>query len=83
MNEMIERIARALFAEEWGDAGNFDNESDDGRNYWRRNARVVLTVLREPTEAMIQAAHNAAGNVLEYPNIPILIWQAMIDEALK
>lgn len=65
---MVERVANAIDAAMPSDA-NFDPVVV---------ARVAISALREPTEAMVEAGWNAGsgqGCILE--------WQAMIDKALE
>jgi hypothetical protein len=81
MSEMIEQVAEALIAANerlsWTEA--------------RDLARVVIEAMREPTDAMIVAGFFDADHSIESvgdlapppEDQPRLIWQAMIDEALK
>lgn len=83
MSEMVERVGRALAKQE-GYA--YDPEPYDAR------ARAAIEAMREPTEAMWDAAeeHNSGGggimddgslerNVYDLEKV----WPAMIDAALK
>ncbi len=69
MNEMVERIAVALLA----------NDDEVGAFSARILAKVAIEAMREPTDAMIAAvmnAHDQHRTVAEE-------WQTMIDTALK
>ena len=79
MSEMIERVAKAI-SPNWGTMS-----SNDRRNA-RITAQVMLTTIREPTEAMIYAGGHAAPPDGPYADGPGWIrnrWHAMIDEALQ
>ena len=82
-SEMIERVARAIFAVE------HEGDNPDGvfstytphrgsRNFypgWKmyeESARAAIAAMREPTEAMIAFAYLG----------PVTSWKAMIDQAL-
>lgn len=68
MSEMVERVATAIEA----------RVSQPGQCSYQDMARATFEAMREPTEAMIEAAwadalaEDAKG-----------VWQEMIDEALK
>lgn len=86
--DIIERAARAIFA------CNFHHEEDqqiidrkwiewiDSREKSYRQARTVLSALREPDEGMIEAGWVAFDDVDEVPSMRT-VWQAMIGKALK
>lgn len=84
MNEMIERVAIAM-CKNGGPAGNHggyctlcaETKRCVGNGY-RRQARVAIEAMREPTDAM-KAVIVPAGT--EFPMRAY--WQAMIAEALK
>lgn len=68
MNEMIERVAKAI--------GKTVYETDrGGLTGWDANAvaRAAIEAMREPTEAMLEAA---SGSIARWA------WPAMIDAAL-
>jgi hypothetical protein len=74
---MIERVARALSATKaWGE---FDMQSPAWQQAHRDMARLVIQVMREPTDAMMEAPPDIAG---ENPGLSE-IWRAMIDAALE
>ena len=70
MNDMVERVARAIIREfpgdcAWGDAVAM--------------ARAAIAAMREPTEAI----RDAAGKLISTQHLQADIWRAMIDAALK
>ena len=77
MNEMIERVARAMA------------EADVHNTAWKlyvREARAAIEAMREPTEEMFVAAYAVNGGKWtddEYEPPPKICWSAMIDAALK
>lgn len=93
--EMIERVARAL-REKWS-VEVFDRKSDVGWENEIDNARAAIEAMREPTEAMHEAANETSvyyddfscgdGNITlglpGYPTKFVEIWSDMIDAALK
>jgi hypothetical protein len=81
MNEMVERVARAMYKGCDDDARHptWDEVDHAFHNLWLRAARIGIAAMREPTEAMLEASPPIAGeNPSKYE-----IWQAAIDEALK
>ena len=86
MNEMVERIAGTIALAEYEDGAAFawphDFSTAEVTNA-RRQARAVLTVMREPTEAMLEAGKRAAlakgAHDCEVPMSDV--YQAMIDAA--
>jgi hypothetical protein len=46
------------------------------------DARAAIAAMREPTQAMIEAAYNEVGQDTDHFQIAAA-WQAMIDEMLK
>ncbi len=89
MSEMIERVAQAIHdhwqngpgshAKTWAETcGRQPAQADD----FRAKARAALETLVTPTKEMVTAgmAHVPFGYGRTYPKV---IWQAMIDEALK
>jgi hypothetical protein len=69
MSNMIERVARAMCAADGG------SQEVDVHHYLDM-ARAAIEAMREPTEAMCEAADAVECNQ------PECIWQAMIDAAL-
>ena len=90
MSEMVERVARAMFAREnrARDGWTWEREIEnvDLRTYWLDSARAAIAALREPTEAMLMAAREDSGaytSNAEQDCEPYLeAWQEMIDAAL-
>lgn len=87
MNEMIERVARAICFHEV--RGQFDClcAGASACKRWRDGfddaARCVLLALREPTEAMRRAGicATATADAVSTPD-ERAVWKAMIDAAL-
>ncbi len=83
MSEMVERVAKAMCDAEMGH-GIFEAYKVH-RDSYMTLARVSIEAMREPTEAMVDAA-NALDRVeagLLMVATPNRAWEAMIDEALK
>jgi hypothetical protein len=84
MNEMIERVAKALLEDKFppnvGIALRWDQMNAYERSAWMRAARVAIETMREPTEAMLNAA-GSLGFCREEDVIEI--WGPMIDAALR
>ena len=88
MSEMIERVARAIFAswrkqmDEDGQTGkgplSFDDLDGDERGFGIDAARAAISAMQEPTDAMIEAAEPWAEQ-----NGFSRGWRAAINEALK
>jgi len=89
MNEMIERIARAIWnqrrasvaelgidLEEWGDGGI------PRANKVFEEARAAIEAMREPTEAMLKASDSIMGGGWQNSHSDAETWDAMIDAAL-
>lgn len=87
MSEMIERVAKALWA------GRFPDEewTDLGKLNYMGHARAAIEAMREPTDEMITAAdhvnaywhHEVGEMVSEWRDEMRQEYQAMIDTALK
>lgn len=76
MNEMIERLSKVL------------SEEDDRAPMptYREVAVRIITAMREPTRQIIDAqhSHHLFGTPFPMPRAAVeMLWQAMIDEALK
>ena len=75
MNEMVERVARAICVSDGEDP---DGKICTGDAFWMwyvPNVRTAIATLRTPTEAMIDAGFRHHD--------PADIWRAMCDAALK
>lgn len=86
MNEMIDRVARAMYDASRAKAVGpeylwFPNEYD------RRMARAAIEAMREPTEEMTEIGDDVAedGTAARLPTFHtgFHVWQAMIGAALK
>lgn len=51
---------------------------DDTKSNWRSTVRDVITAIRDPSDAMIEAGEYASYSPEEMP----AVWRAMIDAAL-
>ncbi len=88
---MIERLARKLCEQDGGDPDAIRiGEGKAAGRTWRgweahaSQARALLAVIREPTEAMIRKAEAEYDAIFpEDQPLADSIWQFMIDEALK
>lgn len=81
MNEMVERVARALQSATGNTYMTWDELPDASKDRRRMYARVAIEAMREPTQDML----TAMGAV---PELPIAgyfakTYYAAIDEALK
>lgn len=94
MSEMIERVARAVFAEshEIGNThGDFDILMPEVQEVFIRFARAAIEAMREPTATMVSAGSRQRPyreddgdyDGMEYRGNTEGTWQAMIDAALK
>lgn len=86
-NEMIERVARAMWARnlERG-AGEYcapwDDETEVLREDWRSFARAAIEEMRDPSDAMRDAGNDTCESGRGDDN-PIAVWRVMIDAALS
>lgn len=92
MNEMVERVARALIAvAEHGLDTDPDRVVDDAYQNpshpaWQdyvEDARHAIAATREPTETMLLAGLEVESSIHGVPQCAGLIWRAMVDDALK
>jgi len=67
-DDMIERVARAIYAAECWDTA--------APGFYQHAARAAIEAMREPTEVMLDAAMQFASCDLKSE------WQAMIEAAL-
>ena len=84
-DSMIERVAWVIFRE-FGDKTRGMNPADDYKSM--KVAALVLSAMREPTEAMLEGAGSMEGfdgcELLTGPDkCHIDWWQAMIEAALN
>jgi hypothetical protein len=80
---MVEKVARALFAEEWrGTTMKPQQALDDAeREYWFNAARAAIEAMREPSEEMVAAGDDWGWDPLGAHTREV--WQAMLSAALK
>ena len=88
MNEMVERVARAIYGNihsgpiptPWSTVKSFGSEG-----VWHDLARDAIAAMREPTDAMIEVHISHVPDVAKshMRKAHRQTWQAMIDEALK
>lgn len=92
MNEMIERVAQKLYGYDASNAdyrwGSWNFAAVSKQQKYRERANVCIEVMREPTDAMLIAAHEAPqtyGNADNKKERMAWLpgWKAAIDEALK
>ncbi len=85
MGEMVERVAKAIvdfMVKENGETTKWEDAPDEARAEMCRMARDAIEAMREPTDAMLERAKHTdiKGPVKQADK---MIYQAMIDEALK
>lgn len=87
---MIDRVARALAAEEFSafpsaaefiDA-NWYQFSEELAERYRSKARAAIAAMREPTEVMLFGQDERSRFSADFAAINKEVWQAMIDAAL-
>lgn len=78
MSEMVDRVAGAIAAAAADLTKDGPADPKDVGSNITKLARDAIEAMREPTEAMIEAA---PYDTLDFE--PDTIWSAMIDEALK
>lgn len=71
MNEMVERVARAIM--HMHDTGE--------KNHFASYARAAISAMREPTADMIYAGARGSGE--DSDGVALGAWHAMIDAALE
>ena len=90
MTSMLERVARAMFNASGEEYGMKWAMNPDNRARWKMLARTAIEAMREPTEAMVEAASATGeyGGISDHgapePNDfdPEDVWDAMITAAL-
>jgi hypothetical protein len=85
MSEMVERVAKALSIVDGNhpDACSNDEEEIPAWKLYVKDARAAIEAMREPTEAMLNEAVGALDSHNVGSHEANIVWQAMIDEALK
>lgn len=75
MNEMIERVAKAIWSDYWdGEGCSWAEMEESSRQTALSMARAAIEAMREPTEAMLEAQFGQPS--------PADCWRAMIDAAV-
>lgn len=89
MSEMVERVARALHRAHYERGrklypeGSFEALDRFEREMWIFSARAAIAEMRDPTVEMVRGATIDPLGKYVTPNHAALVWQLMIDEALK
>lgn len=80
MSEMIERVARAIFAKITDKAGfGFEHLPPSAQECYRTDARSAIMAMRNPTKQMF----DNSMLYMDSWSSNTAWWQAMIDAALK
>lgn len=80
MDDMVERVARALAPIAWAALETGDTLAQQSRRTASlRHAKTVLEAIREPTEVMVSEGYCEAGGTDVDTR---KVWQFMIDAAL-
>ena len=88
MNEMIERVAVALYAADgfalaiYSPEESWPRDRENVRRRYREKARVVITAMREPTDSMTDAGMNVGSFPMCNGEV-VVRWHAMIDSVLS
>lgn len=85
MSDMVERVARAIYAVDGGKGWHLHEK------FYVAAARTAIEAMREPTEAMCRTGESSKGasspeswvDGSYTPENVELIWKDMIDAALK
>lgn len=89
MSGMVERVARALFANrDEFDARNSSEHPafEHNRDYWEGQARAAIEAMREPTDEMCEAGANIVWDYAEFVGAKDLVKRVQIgmtDAALS
>ena len=87
MNEMVERVAAAMFCAEYGyDAHRWSDADEESEKFeYRRLARAAIAAMREPTQMMLEAMQGAGIYRLDHLRKRgdlVNDWERTIDAAL-
>lgn len=89
MSDMIERVARLLWAAFARD-GTYDEDRHDDVPFYLATARAAIEAMREPSEGVRQAGEEALAKAEDddsevglHETIPQTVFKAMIDAALQ
>jgi hypothetical protein len=77
MNEMIERVARAIAERRFGSSGKYMWQD------WTTEAEAAIEAMLEPTEEMVDAGREGGEVNIDFDFNAAACWQAMIDAALN
>lgn len=82
---MIEKVARALYAEEWDDKSSesWEEADEDERAAWLKSAKVAIKAMRdvEPNDTMMSAVWSMrAANTRDSFKT---CWQSMLDAIIE
>lgn len=80
MSEMIERVAKAIFASDMKWAPVLEHQFEENKIVYLKAARAAIEAMREPTEIMIEASNREWDGRMSHRSSGA--WQAMIDAAL-
>ncbi len=80
MSEMVERVARALFANNSGSSPRGKRADRAWKNY-EGHARAAIEAMRDPTEEQYEAL--CATGLMWKDQSSQTVWQTYIDAALK
>ena len=78
MNEMVEKVARAIDPNAWNDWYYPEKQRADWQSFARNRARAAIAAMREPTKAMFEAVATEG-----YSDDAIPGWDIMINAALS
>jgi hypothetical protein len=78
MNEMVERVAKAIWESQHGP---WENLPTDGREAMRIEARAAIKAMRNPLPEMTKAGAEFVDRPDRHMKT-LNAWQAMIDSAL-
>lgn len=83
-NEMIERVAKAIFEKRYEAAGTYQNlkwEDYKGKEFYMEDARQAIKAMREPTEKMVDKGGYtySTGDGMILDQAAKECWQTMID----
>ena len=79
---MLEKIARAMVANGSGNPAQWDEYSPIMKQAWLLHVRAALAAMREPSDAMLEAALNVYPESLD-DRLAEDCWQSMIDAILE
>jgi hypothetical protein len=88
MNEMIERVARAICVDEYEDPDELLDTNDPVWTDYISRARAAIEAMREPTDAMKEAGGNGVCGIIQDVGDKsekhfVRLWHCAIDAALE